>query len=301
MMCDAFSDSKRFHAYMLKHRNGEVGAILSFRPSPVHNINQRWNLHKARTSAGTGLLMCYAWSSLKATPTCSMTGQRAAIFILIGQFWPVQVWVYSAHDTLGISRCLEIRWLSQGSKKNTHTHKYTVHYIHPSIHPSLPTYVQYVRTHVCTHLHYITLYIAVQCSKVPYSTLHYTLYMPRTPYAKKKLDLTFLKMWSESVHGYQLPDLQSGTLTECPASLRHFCVLPYSCMTKIPMHAGKYVNLIQLKCNAYVYTRVLKDMHLQFAYSLFQEKTTEITSPVSPIDVQLDFWAVRKHEINARM
>ena len=65
------------------------------------------------------------------------------------------------------------------------------------------------------------------------------------------------------------------------------------------MHACKYVNLIQLKCNAYVYTRV--DMHLQFAYSLFQEKTTEITSPVSPTNAQLDFWAVRKHEINARM
>ena len=176
MMCDAFSDSKRFHAYMLKHRNGEVGAILSFRPSPVHNINQRWNLHKARTSAGTGLLMGYAWSSLKATPTCSMTGQRAAIFILIGQFWPVQVWVYSAHDTLGISRCLEIRWLSPESKKHTHT---SIHYMHPSIPPSLPTYVQYVRTHVCTHLHcyttlhYITLHYIILCSPVQYSTVQY--------------------------------------------------------------------------------------------------------------------------------
>ena len=46
------------------------------------------------------------------------------------------------------------------------------------------------------------------------------------------------------------------------------------------MHACKYVNLIQLKCNAYVYTRV--DMHLQFAYSLFRKKQLRLRALSPP-------------------
>jgi len=106
--------------------------------------------------------------------------------------------------------------------------------------------------------------------------------MPRTSYAKKTWpyipeNVIWKRPWI-STAGLA----KGGTLTECPASLRHFCVLPYSCMTKIPMHACKYVNLIQLKCNAYVYTRVSKDMDLQFAYPLFQEKNHWDYEPCLP-------------------